>query len=105
MAEIFDREKTPAKSKRFNNRQNYCQLQVVKPKGGLPVKPGNLHFTFVVLGGDAVAGDEIGDEISSNIPPLLPRDAPAGLVQQYPGISQVPPPKAKLRRNCCWCFC
>jgi hypothetical protein len=105
MADIFDREKTPAKSSRFNNRQNYCELRVDKPGGGLPVKPGNLTFKFVVLGGDPIMGDEIGDVIANSIPPLLPADAPAGLVQQYPGIVQIPPAKVKShyrRRWCCW---
>lgn len=106
MAEIFDRTKTPANSAMFNNRQNYCEMRVEKPTGGLPASPGNLKFSLVVLGGDPITGDEMGDVLAHEIPPLLPSDAPPALVGQYPGISQVPPPKVRnCRKGCLCCLC
>ena len=105
MAEIFDEKRTPAKSKMFNNRQNYCQLCVTKPEGALAGSPGNLSFKFIVLGGDPITGDElhVEDVVPGRIPPLLPSDASVSLVSQYPGTAGVPAPKLSRMRGCFWC--
>ena len=105
MAEIFDEERTPAKSRMFNNRQNYCELSVTKPEGALAGSPGNLSFKLVVLGGDPIEGDEIHpeDAVPGNIPPLLPSDASPSLVKQYADTQGVPAPKLRKKRGCLWC--
>jgi hypothetical protein len=76
MTHFFNPNETPAGSKFYNNRQNYCEIQVaqsVKNAQGCSRKP--LSFSLVILGGDPVEGDTIGSVRTATIPPLLPANS------------------------------
>eukprot|EP00892_Ulva_mutabilis_P003438 jgi/Ulvmu1/1466/UM011_0196.1 len=96
VADFFDPDMTPTRSRKFNNRQNYCELRVGAPHAQTGLPP--LQFSLVVLGGDPVLGDEIGDVVSAVIPPLLPPGTEPAVVRGYELESWKPPG----RKMCCF---
>lgn len=96
VANFFEPGMTPTGSRKFNNRQNYCEMKVgpPHPQTGLPP----LAFSLIVLGGDPVDGDEIGDTVRAEVPPLLPADTDKALAASFELEAWKPP----ARR--CFCF-
>lgn len=89
VANFFAPEMTPTGSRKFNNRQNYCEMCVGAPHAQTGLPP--LEFSLVVLGGDPINGAEIGDVVSASIPPLLPPDTDRMLALEFELESWKPP--------------
>lgn len=96
VANFFQPDMTPTGSRKFNNRQNYCELKVgaPHPQTGLPP----LGFSLVILGGDPVEGDEIGNTVSAEVPPLLPHNTDLSLAQSL----EMEGWKPARRKFCCF---
>lgn len=97
---FFDGAKTPSSSECFNNRQNFLELSV-RHNTGIPGAP-SLAFEFVILGGDPIDGDSIGERRGGVVPPLLAPDAgPARTAALQFDVATLAKRSSLARLACC----